>query len=83
MLNYRGKLNCKKMEANKAREISETFDNSLKSILFSIKCMAESGHIEATFTRKDRVIREKELSELQKRGYKILKDDDEYVVIGW
>jgi hypothetical protein len=71
------------MKATEARVISETFDNSLKDMLFSIKCMAKCGNITATWCREDKYIGEKELSELQKLGYKVLRNDDRYVTVGW
>ena len=71
------------MNAKEARVISEKFDNSLKDIIFSIKCMAKRGDITATFDKHRKYIGEKELSELQKLGYKILQNDDNYLVVGW
>ena len=50
-----------KMDANKAREISEANENSLKELLYSIKANAERGMIEVTWSKKERVIREVEL----------------------
>ena len=70
------------MEAIKSREISETFDNSLRDMIFGIKCQAETGSITATWSRDDKHISEKDLSELQKLGYKILSND-KYVTVGW
>ena len=37
-----------KMDANKAREISEANENSLKELLYCIKANAERGMTEAT-----------------------------------
>lgn len=71
------------MEANKAREISEKIDNSLKALLFSIKANAEQGMINVTWSKKDRVITENELNELRKLGYTIIKNGVEYVSVGW
>jgi hypothetical protein len=72
-----------KMEANKAREISEKIDNYLKALLFSIKANAEQGRINVTWSKKDRVITENELNELRKLGYTIIKNGVEYVSVGW
>ena len=71
------------MEANKAREISEKIDNSLKALLFSIKANAEQGMIKVTWSKKDRVITENELNELRKLGYTIINNGVEYVSVGW
>lgn len=71
------------MKAIEARNISETFDNSLKSMLFSIKCTAKDGRISATWARKDQFIGDNELSALKKLGYKVLLDSADYVTIGW
>ena len=40
------------MEANKAREISEANENSLKELLHSIKANAEHGMITVTWSKK-------------------------------
>ena len=71
------------MEANKAREISEANENSLKELLYCIKANAERGMIEVTWSKKERVIRKEELNKLQKLGYTIIKEGDEYVTVGW
>lgn len=83
MLCVRGGYKKENMEANKAREISETFDNSLKDMLYAIKCMAKCGNITATWSREDRIITERELSELRKLGYKIIRDEAKWVTVGW
>ena len=70
------------MEATEARVISETFDNSLKDMLFTIKSQAKCGNITATWDRSDKRISEKDLEELQKLGYKLLRND-KYVTVGW
>ena len=71
------------MEANKAREISEANENSLKELLHSIKANAEHGMITVTWSKKERVVRKEELNKLQKLGYTIIKEGDEYVTVGW
>ena len=71
------------MEANKAREISEANENSLKELLYCIKANAERGMIEVTWSKKERVVRKEELNKLQKLGYTIIKEGDEYVTVGW
>ena len=72
-----------KMDANKAREISEANENSLKELLYCIKANAERGMTEATRTKKERVIREVELEKLKELGYTIIKNGIEYVSVGW
>lgn len=71
------------MKAEEARLISEKFDNSLTSILFTIKCVAENGSIRATFDKEYQYIGDKEILELQKLGYKILKNNHKYLIVGW
>ena len=71
------------MEAKKAREISESNENSLKALLFSIKANAENGMTTVTWSKKDRVIREEELEKLKELGYTIIKKSGEYVSVGW
>ena len=71
------------MEAIKAREISETGENSLKDLLHSIKANAEVGMITAVFSKKDRVIRDVEVNKLRSLGYKIIKENDDYLTISW
>ena len=71
------------MEANKAREISEENENSLKALLYSIKANAKNGMIKVTWSKKDRVIREEELEKLQQLGYTIIENGVEYVSVGW
>jgi hypothetical protein len=70
------------MNATDARVISETFDNTLRNMLFAIKCQAKCGNITATWDRSDKHISEKDIEELQKLGYKILRND-KYVTVGW
>ena len=72
-----------KMDANKAREISEANENSLKELLYCIKANAERGMIEVTWSKKERVIREGELEKLKELGYTIIKNGIEYVSVGW
>ena len=72
-----------KMDANKAREISEANENSLKELLYSIKANAERGMIKVTWSKKERVIREVELEKLKELGYTIIKNGIEYVSVGW
>ena len=72
-----------KMDANKAREISEANENSLKELLYCIKANAERGMIEVTWSKKERVIREVELEKLKELGYTIIKNGIEYVSVGW
>ncbi len=65
------------MEANKAREISEADENSLKDLLYSIKANAENGLIQATWSKEERVIREEvELKKIKELGYKIIKNSE-------
>ena len=71
------------MEAIKAREISETGENSLKDLLHSIKASAQVGMITAVFSKKDRVIRDVEVNKLISLGYKIIKENDDYLTISW
>ena len=72
-----------KMDANKAREISEANENSLKELLYCIKANAERGMTEVTWSKKERVIREVELEKLKELGYIIIKNGIEYVSVGW
>ena len=72
-----------KMDANKAREISEANENSLKELLYCIKANAERGMTEVTWSKKERVIREVELEKLKELGYTIIKNGIEYVSVGW
>ena len=72
-----------KMDANKAREISEANENSLNELLYCIKANAECGMTEVTWSKKERVIREVELEKLKELGYTIIKNGIEYVSVGW
>ena len=69
--------------AEESRIISEKFDNSLKDMLSTINARANNGCIYASFTRRDRVITERELSALRNLGYKIVEDDGFYVRVEW
>lgn len=70
------------MEAIKAREISETGENSLKDLLHSIKASA-GWYDKSCFFKKDRVIRDVEVNKLRSLGYKIIKENDDYLTISW